>query len=202
MEHQIIRIKCVLLGDANAGKTSLVSRYVNGDFHSKTQTTVGCAFKNKTLVKKKWDVRLDIWDTAGQEKYRSLLPMYYKDAKVVLLCLDLSEENPNLESDIQYWMDQLDNNCNVDDREIFFVGTKCDIKIDTISNKIENIRKKYNNTIYIETSAKENQNIQHLFDYCIEKVIDKVYVPETSAGNFVLSDTDKAESACFKCSIS
>mgnify|MGYP007000193590 CR=1 len=48
-----------------------------------------------------------------------------------------------------------------------------------------------------------NQNIQHLFDYCIEKVIEKIDVPEPSAGNLVLSDTaDKAETTCFKCSIS
>ena len=202
MTHQIIRIKCVLLGEANTGKTSLISRYVNGSFDAKTQTTVGCAFKDKKIIKKNWDVRLDIWDTAGQEKYRSLLPMYYKDAKIVLLCLDLSRENYNITEAISYWMGQLNDNCNVEDREIFFVGTKCDLKSDTISNKIEAIRQNYDNTIYIETSAKEDQNIEYLFNYCIDRVLEKVNIPTSFEPLFQLPEQDDASTSCFKCSTS
>ena len=124
MTHQIIRIKCVLLGEANTGKTSLISRYVNGSFDAKTQTTVGCAFKDKKIIKKNWDVRLDIWDTAGQEKYRSLLPLYYRKAKLVLLCFDLSQYDTNLENNISYWLEELNKHSEIDNRVLFFVVSR------------------------------------------------------------------------------
>ena len=94
--NQIIRIKCVLLGNANAGKSSMVFRYTKNEFINKCQTTVGCSFNSKELELEDKIIKLDIWDTAGQEKYRSLLPLYYRKAKLVLLCFDLSVYDTNL----------------------------------------------------------------------------------------------------------
>jgi len=201
--NQIIRIKCVLLGNANAGKSSLVYRYTQNEFTNKCQTTVGCSFNSKELELENKIIKLDIWDTAGQEKYRSLLPLYYKKAKLVLLCFDLSVYDTNLKKDIEYWFTQLDNNSEISDRVLFFVGTKADIKCDKINTQIKNLQSDYPGIIYIETSSKDGTNIKHLFDYSVKEVVSKIE-PVTDIGYPIELALlkDEKETGCFNCTIS
>tara|TARA_B110000211_G_C14048161_1_gene539962 strand:- start:140 stop:745 length:606 start_codon:yes stop_codon:yes gene_type:complete len=199
--NQIIRIKCVLLGNANAGKSSLVFRYIKKSFTSKCQTTVGCSFNSKEFELDNKIVKLDIWDTAGQEKYRSLLPLYYKKAKLVLLCFDLSVHEPNLKKDVNYWFKQLDNNSEVEDRVIFFVGTKEDIKCDKNDKLIEELQKDYPDIIYIETSSKEDTNISYLFDYSVKEVLSKIKAPVVLDRVMEFPSVEEEEVGCLKCII-
>tara|TARA_B110000971_G_scaffold133699_1_gene136803 strand:+ start:6063 stop:6671 length:609 start_codon:yes stop_codon:yes gene_type:complete len=201
MNREIIRLKCVLLGDENTGKSSLLKRFVDNKFTEKSVTTVGCAFNSKKLKINEVDVSLDIWDTAGQEKYRSLLPMYYKNAKIVLLCLDLSRETNNLQETVKYWFEQLNNNCEIEEREVFFVGTKSDIKIDSVVDKINRIKNTYKNIIYVETSAKEGININYLFDYASEQIIKKMTPVIINVEQTLILEDLEAQSSCGKCNI-
>ena len=73
----------VLLGNSNAGKTSLAMRYVNKEFYEIFQSTIGCSFMAKIVNIDDKKYSLDIWYTAGQERYRSLLPMYYRNANLL-----------------------------------------------------------------------------------------------------------------------
>ena len=201
--NELIRIKCVLLGNANAGKSSLVFRYTKNEFTNKCQTTVGCSFNSKQLELENKIIKLDIWDTAGQEKYRSLLPLYYRKAKLVLLCFDLSVYDTNLKKDIIYWFTQLDTNSEVEDRVIFFVGTKSDIKCEQIDKQIEELQRNYPDIIYIETSSKEGTNISHLFDYSVKEVISKIKTPIIdSPVEFPHLNEEEEETGCLKCVIS
>ena len=201
MNREIIRLKCVLLGDENTGKSSLLKRFVDNKFTETSVTTVGCAFNSKQLKIKGSNVKLDIWDTAGQEKYRILLPMYYKNAKIVLLCLDLSRKKKNLQETIEYWFEQLDKNCEITKREVFFVGTKSDIKIDTGVDNINKIKNNYKNIIYVETSAKEGLNIDYLFNYASEQVISKMKpIVIDEENEFKIEDLE-AQTSCGKCNI-
>ena len=200
MTNQIIRFKCVLLGDADVGKSSILARYVDNTFTLTNIATVGCAFSEKRQTINNRDIKLDIWDTAGQEKYRSLLPLYYKKARIVLLCIDLSKSNERLGETMNYWMNQLEENCANSEREIFLVGTKSDIKA-LDSTHVESIKKTYPHLVYIETSAKDDTNIQHLFKSAIEQVLEKSY-PITQTDfpvDLVLDDRDTTR--CFPCTI-
>ena len=87
-KNQCEHLKCVLLGDACVGKTSLVTRYLRGTFCQFSESTIGCSFNNKLIESDKYKYKLDIWDTAGQERYRGLMPMYYRNADLIFLCID------------------------------------------------------------------------------------------------------------------
>lgn len=198
---EIIRIKCVLLGDANAGKTSLVLRYTKDQFTTKCQTTIGCTFKSKELKMDNKIIKLDIWDTAGQEKYRSLLPLYYRKAKLVLLCFDLSQYDTNLENNISYWLEELNKHSEIDNRVLFFVGTKSDIKCEEVGKQIEKLQNLYTDIIYIETSSKDGTNINSLFEYSTKEVLSKLVKPLVIVDPIYINPVEE-ETGCFKCSIS
>ena len=86
----IRHIKCVILGEANVGKTSLITRYLHDKFYQFSESTIGCAFNNKRYNRNNKEYKLDMWDTAGQERYRAIMPMYYRNADIAFFCIDLS----------------------------------------------------------------------------------------------------------------
>lgn len=83
-------ISQVLLGDMGAGKTSLVLRFVKGEFSEYQDSTIGAAFFTQVLSLNEATVKFDIWDTAGQERYHSLAPMYYRGAAAAIVVYDIT----------------------------------------------------------------------------------------------------------------
>lgn len=83
-------ISQVLLGDMGAGKTSLVLRFVKGEFSEYQESTIGAAFFTHVLSLNEATVKFDIWDTAGQERYHSLAPMYYRGAAAAIVVYDIT----------------------------------------------------------------------------------------------------------------
>ncbi|MQL73760.1 hypothetical protein Taro_006120 [Colocasia esculenta] len=84
--------KLVLLGDAGAGKSSLVLRFVKNQFIEFQESTIGAAFFSQTLSVDDASVKFDIWDTAGQERYHSLAPMYYRGAAAAIIVYDITNQ--------------------------------------------------------------------------------------------------------------
>lgn len=116
--------KVVIMGSAGVGKTSLVTRYVEGRFASQTTTTTGAFFHSKKVTVDGTKVRLQIWDTAGQERFRSMAPMYYRGANAAILVYDIT--NASSFDDVKVWIDELKRNCDPD-LLIFIVGAKADL---------------------------------------------------------------------------
>ena len=94
MDDEPISIKCVLLGESGAGKSSLIERFINNTFKKDTLSTLIGSFSSKIVFYEKENVtiRFNIWDTAGQEKYRSINKIFYQDAQVTLLVYDITQE--------------------------------------------------------------------------------------------------------------
>ncbi|KAI8536624.1 hypothetical protein RHMOL_Rhmol10G0272100 [Rhododendron molle] len=82
--------KLVLLGDMGAGKSSLVLRFVKGQFFEFQESTIGAAFFSQTLAVGDETLKFEIWDTAGQERYHSLAPMYYRGAAAAIIVYDIT----------------------------------------------------------------------------------------------------------------
>lgn len=87
----ITQFKIIFLGDAGVGKSSLIHRYNTETFLDKPEATLGTAFFCKVIIREGNVIKLNIWDTSGEEKYRSMTPMYYKDADAAILTYDLSD---------------------------------------------------------------------------------------------------------------
>ena len=166
-----VRIKCVLLGEEATGKTSIVNRYTKGVFNQYSQSTIGAAFNAKPLTKDGFNVKLDIWDTAGQERYRSMTPMYYRNADIAFICVDLSRKN--IEESFKYWYRALKEYNDSDDRIIYLVGTKSDIKEKWCELEISNILDSNPSIKFLETSSKTNHNISKVFDLATEDALIK-----------------------------
>lgn len=88
--NKICQFKLVLLGESAVGKSSLVLRFVKGQFHEFQEATIGAAFLTQTVCLDDTTVKFEIWDTAGQERYHSLAPMYYRGAQAAIVVYDIT----------------------------------------------------------------------------------------------------------------
>lgn len=86
------KIKIIFLGDQGVGKSSIMNRFINDKFENLYQATVGLDFNSKNVIIERQEVRLYLYDTAGQEKFRSLIPMYIRDADVIILVYDITSK--------------------------------------------------------------------------------------------------------------
>ena len=114
--------KVVLLGESGVGKTSIISRFIDDVFEEGLETTTGASYAGKNMVFKDYQnqvVNFEIWDTAGQEKYRALTQIFYKDASIAILVYDITNEE-SFEEIKNYWYDQVKDYSPKDISKIIF----------------------------------------------------------------------------------
>mmetsp|Transcript_49986 Transcript_49986/g.57538 ORF Transcript_49986/g.57538 Transcript_49986/m.57538 type:complete len:200 (-) Transcript_49986:163-762(-) len=179
-------IKVVLLGASGVGKSSIVLRFVTGDFKVDHESTLGAAFMAKMLVHNGKSAKFQIWDTAGQEKYQSLAPMYYRDSKVAIVVYDVTKKETFLE--VRNWISELKEK-GPSDIMIWIVGNKTDLlnaddQSDCVGVSEANEYAKSIGAHSRMTSAKEDKGIKDLFI----KVFEEFQNTETEARgrNFTL----------------
>ena len=187
--------KIVLVGDAGSGKTCIIHRYVNNKFE-KTQMTTACpSVCAKTISYPEYNKTLnfDIWDTAGQEIYRSISKLFYKGASIGFLVYDVTNKN-SFKSIKEYWYNELKENTESD---IIFniVGNKVDLfEIEQVTEEEgKNFAKSINAGFYL-TSAKNNIRITELFLESGKKFID----PNFNSDLNLKSDEKKARKYSIK----
>nr|BAG85378.1 Rab5-GTP binding protein [Periplaneta americana] len=93
VQNKVCQFKLVLLGESAVGKSSLVLRFVKGQFHEYQESTIGAAFLTQPLRVEDTAVKFEIWDTAGQERYHSLAPMYYRGAQAAIVVYDIPNQD-------------------------------------------------------------------------------------------------------------
>ena len=156
-----VNFSIILVGDSHVGKTSILKKFIDDEFNEETKCTISVDFRCKNLkIDKNLYASLKIFDTAGQEKYRSLTKSYYKQAQGIILVFDLTNEISF--SKLNKWINEI--NENTENVVIILVGNKADSsdrKVDKIN--ADNYAKE-RNIKYIETSAKEGTNILLLFE--------------------------------------
>ena len=158
---EIPKYKLIFLGDQAVGKSCILNRFMNDTFSEEYQATIGLDFQSKNIQIDNQDINLLLYDTAGQEKFRSLIPMYTRDAKIILLVYDItSKESFNHISD---WLKDL---TTVKKEEVIFalVGNKIDLddKREVTYEEGENFAKEHE-YIFSEISAKTGDGFQELF---------------------------------------
>ena len=105
-ESKEFEIKICLLGDVNVGKTSIASRFCKNSFNENYINTIGGAYQQQNIVLNNGaKIKLHIWDTSGQDRFRSMTNLYYRDAQVAILTYDVTNEQ-SLDS-LNYWLNEL-----------------------------------------------------------------------------------------------
>lgn len=160
-QQKICQFKLVLLGESAVGKSSLVLRFVKGQFHEFQESTIGAAFLTQTLCLEDVTVKFEIWDTAGQERYHSLAPMYYRGAQAAIVVYDIT--NQDTFGRAKAWIKELQRQASPN-IVIALAGNKTDlankrsVEFEEASQYAEE-----NALLFMETSAKTAMNVNDIF---------------------------------------
>ncbi|KFP91599.1 Ras-related protein Rab-17, partial [Apaloderma vittatum] len=159
--HPTYIYKVVLLGSTSVGKSSLAYRYVRNDF-KESLPTVGCSFFTQTLNLEGATIKLEIWDTAGQEKYHSVCHLYYRGAHAALLIYDIT--NKETLNRAKLWLRDLEKEFLPDEIVIAFVGNKTDLAAEReVATEEGEEFARTNGLLFMETSAKSNHQVNDIF---------------------------------------
>ena len=184
--------KLVFIGDSGVGKTCIISRFTQGIFENNVNSTRGASYSNKIIDVNGTPLSLDIWDTAGQETYKSLTKYFYKGAKMALLVYDITRKE-SFDSIKSFWYDQIKE---FGDEGVILgiVGNKCDM-YDEEAVPEEEAREyaKSIGAIFQLTSAQNNSGINELFKNIGAKYLDpntKIEEPEPGQNNIIINAHD------------
>ena len=178
MSETIIDKKVLLCGNSGVGKTSIFKRYFNNEFEGNYNSSIGIDFQTKVIKRKNRQYSIQVFDTAGEERFRSITSSYFRMAEYFLLIFDLT--NRNSFDAIPEWIALLKE--YVEKPKFMIIGNKSDLeknKIpdDEINDALEDKEQfKINDENFIKVSAKTGKNINYAFDYLldlIEKNIDE-----------------------------
>ena len=176
------QIKLIFLGETGVGKTSIFTRYITGKFDENRIASIGVDFETKPLKYKGKSYIIQLFDTAGQERFRSIINGYYNMAKGIFIVFDLTNEN-SLNS-IDYWVNNVKENNQ--EGKIVILGNKSDLKNEILKEEIINRQlEKYKDTVFIKTSAKTNKNINEAFERMID-VIENNELKQGRINSFVM----------------
>ena len=171
-------LKVVLVGDTKVGKSCVLSRFVQGTFDRNMPATIGAAFLTKVITTSSGPVRLQLWDTAGQEKFRSLAPMYYRSSSVALMVYDVTSKE-SLDS-LDDWATEISDKAphNI---KFVVIGNKSDMTesrvVSTEEGKI--VAQQLHATLFGETSAKTGDGINEIFSKIAELDINQEEIIDT-----------------------
>ena len=167
-EAQIV-LKLLLLGDSSVGKTSILLKYISNKFDESSISTVGVDYMDKIIDYNKFKIKLQIWDTSGEEKFRTITKNFYRNADGLLVVFDLTKKESY--DHIRSWINEAKE--NNDKLKTILIGNKLDLKDERIVTI--DVAKQFaekNNLKYIETSAKDGTNINESFQAIIDLLFD------------------------------
>ncbi|XP_048514659.1 ras-related protein Rab-30 isoform X1 [Athalia rosae] len=160
MEDYKFLFKVVLVGNAGVGKTCLVRRFTQGLFPPGQGATIGVDFMIKTVEVENEKVKLQIWDTAGQERFRSITQSYYRSAHALILVYDISCQ-PTFDC-LPDWLREIEEYASNKVLRIL-VGNKIDREDREIPTHVGEDFAQRHSMYFLETSAKEAENVERLF---------------------------------------
>ena len=151
-----------------------MQRYMTGNFSSDYRTTVGADFLSTKLTREETTYNLQIWDTAGQEKFQAIGSAFYRGSDCCLVVFDVT--NRRSFDNLQTWMNEFTLQGEVDKPDTFpfvIIGNKCDKYERAVQNEEAQEFAKSKNLGYFETSAKEDIGIKDAFEYIVDKAISR-----------------------------
>ena len=160
--EQNVTFKILTIGESGVGKTCILRRFVENKFLKNHLATIGIDFKTKTVNIKNKEIKLKIWDTAGEERFRNITQQYYKGADGIVLVYDVTDEASY--DKIKEWMDQIISNTTRDNIGLVLLGNKCDFEERAITEEQGKKLAEELKISYFETSALNGQGINEAFE--------------------------------------
>lgn len=181
--------KIIVIGDANVGKTSIVQCLYDPNVKPGSSVpTIGAEFRSQCFTVDGQKVRLQIWDTAGQEKFTSLLPMFLRNADGCIIVIDVN--NPDSITRIELWKSLIYAHCR--EAKIIMVGNKVDLPRHIPYNKIHDLATN-NNYLYMETTICNPNSVVDTFQ-CMAELMKIMDTP--SVEKLELNDTYTGYTCC------
>ena len=164
--------KVVVVGASGVGKTAIVQHLTTGNFREESQPTIGVEFKSYNFQAEGDSIKLQIWDTAGQDRFRSVSKAYFRNALGAILMFDLTSKQSF--DDLNVWINDLQSLC-APNAHIILIGNKLDLEDDRQidSNEPQAFAQRYNLN-YLETSAKDGNNVSEAFIRLGTEILRKV----------------------------
>ena len=153
----VTRHKIIFVGDAATGKTSIINRIIDNPFNDTYEVSIGIDFMSKNIRFRGQNIKIQIWDSAGQEKYKGLIPSYVRNSSIVFIVYDIS--NRSSFDNIPNWISFVKN---IEKTTMILCGNKNDLDRDVNKNEAEELAKR-EGLLFFECSAKTNENIKNMF---------------------------------------
>ena len=164
--------KYIIIGDSAVGKSNILLRYIHERFNEEFQSTIGVEFGAKNIEINNKICRVQIWDTAGQESFRSITRAYYKNSVCACVVYDIT--NRNSFQNVQLWIDD----CKKQTPKtvlLVLIGNKLDLESKReISYEEGRSFANDNNMLFFETSAKTGENIEELFNKSAQTIVENI----------------------------
>ena len=154
--------KLLLVGNSSVGKSSILLRYADNIFFENTESTIGVDLKLRTHTIDEQLIKLFVWDTAGQDKFKTIVSAYYKGAKVIMFVFDVTDEKSL--QDVNGWEDEAEQHTNDEPIKIL-IANKIDLAEKRKVTREQGMRFAEEHQMeYYEASAKRGTNIEGMFD--------------------------------------
>ena len=163
--------KIIIIGDSGVGKSNILGRYLHNEFKHDTKSTVGVEFGSKQLKVDGVNIKLQIWDTAGEERYRAITSAYYKGSKGCFIVYDITSEISF--ENVEKWYEEIRKSAEKE-ISVILVGNKCDLENERkVSIELGQSKAKNLNSPFFETSALNNTNIVTAFQSISENIYNR-----------------------------
>ena len=160
------RQKIIFVGDSGVGKTTMIKNLNEEPYKDLNESSIGIDFYSKKIKYKGTEIRLQIWDTAGQEKYRGLIPYYIRNAALIFLIYDISSKESF--NNLTQWIEFINS---YEKTKIVLCGNKIDLENERKVSKTQGEKfAKEKNLVFHEVSALENINMIKMFYRCIAEL--------------------------------
>ena len=173
--------KILFLGNTNVGKTALLSRYINDSFVEKGLPTLGVDVEFKYVKLEGKKIKLDLWDTAGEERFKNITKNYYSGANGIIFVCDVTSKD-SLEK-LKYWIKEAKDNSSAD-VEMILVGNKIDLTSERELDlqALKDFGSKYNIDVY-EASAKTGKGVEEFFMELTKTLFKNKEIGKVEAGS-------------------
>lgn len=187
-----LTFKILLVGDSNVGKTSILLKFTDGGFSESHMTTIGIESKVKYITRRNKKIKLQILDSAGQERFHSITKNYFRGAQGIMFVFDVTEKKSF--TNLKEWVKQAKSYSDEFNFQKIIIANK----IDLVKNRIVSLEdlKEFAGSVessYIETSAKTNCNIEEAFTLLIDELLDSGIRPRSQTGQTLVSSPQKKQ---------